>query len=440
MKKESSMKFGSIVTSFTTLIIAIMFMTSTTQGLTIDLIHREFLQSPSLLASLTPSQRLVNMLRRSFNRVNAQTQLRSFQTVPVDIISDKGEYLMRLSTGTPPVETLVVADTGSDLTWIQCKPCAQCFRQKAPLFQPELSSTYKPIHCTSSPCNALLSRTSCDRLNDKCRYTVGYGDMSFSDGYLATETIRLGSVAISDFVIGCGHNDRGSFGARAMGIVGLGGGELSLITQMGPLARGRFSYCLGSYFSGAQSPSKMHFGDDADVSGDDVAVTPLVNKTPKTFYFLTLEGISVGNKRIDFYTPHTTSSSSNGSREVEEGNIIIDSGTTLTFLPDDWYNQVAEKVKIQMGKMKEMDDPKGLLNLCYYSKRVTQIPEIIFHFKGADVKLKAQNTFVKTGKNSLCLGFAPTNREGIFGNLAQMDFLIGYDLENRTVSFKPTDC
>lgn len=436
MKKESSMRFCSIVTSFTTLLIAM----TTTQGLTVDLIHREFLQSPSLVASLTPSQRLVNMLRRSLNRVNAPTQRWSSQTAPVDIISDKGEYLMRLSTGTPPVETLVVADTGSDLTWIQCKPCEQCFHQKAPLFQPELSSTYKPIHCTSSPCDALLGRTTCDRLNNKCRYTVGYGDASFSDGYLATETIRLGSAAISDFVIGCGHNDRGSFGARATGIVGLGGGELSLITQMGPLARGRFSYCLGSFFSGAQSPSKMHFGDDADVSGDDVAITPLVNKSPKTFYFLTLEGISVGNMRIDLFTPHTTSSPSNGSREVEEGNIIIDSGTTLTFLPQEWYDQVAEKVKIQMGKMKEMDDPKGMLNLCYYSKRVTQIPGITFHFRGANVELKAQNTFVKTGKNSLCLGFAPTNREAIFGNLAQMDFLIGYDLQKRTVSFKVQTC
>lgn len=425
------MKLGSIVT---TLIIATMSITislhsSTTQGLTIDLIRRDFVQSHSLIASLTPSQRLINMLRRSLNRVKTPTQH------PVDIISDKGEYLMKLSIGTPPVETLVVADTGSDLTWIQCKPCTQCFHQEVPLFEPKLSSTYKPIHCTSSPCNAPLGRTSCDRLNGKCRYTVGYGDTSFSNGYLATETIRLGSVAIVDAVIGCGHNDHGSFGGHATGIVGLGGGELSLITQMGPLARGKFSYCLGS---GAQSSSKMSFGDDADVSGDDVATTPLVNKAPKTFYFLTLEGISVGNRRIDLYTP-PSSSSSNGSIEIEEGNIIIDSGTTLTFLPKEWYDQVTAQVKTQM-RMEEMKDPKRLLNLCYSSTGVTKVPAIIFHFKGADVKLKPKNTFVKIRKNCLCLALAPTDREAIFGNLAQMDFLIGYDFENRTVSFKHADC
>lgn len=345
---------------------------------------------------------------------------------------------MKLSIGTPPVETLVVADTGSDLTWIQCKPCIQCFPQKGPLFQPKLSSTYKPISCYSSPCNALRGRTSCNSVEDTCRYTMGYGDKSFSKGYLATETIRLGSVAIPNIVIGCGHNNRGTFGAHVTGIVGLGGGELSLISQMRSLTRGKFSYCLGSYIGGASYSSKMSFGDDADVSGDDVARTPLVAKFPKTFYFLTLEGINVGNRRIDFNAP-STSSPSNASKGIEEGNIIIDSGTTLTFLPKEMYNQVRAQVKRQM-KMKEMDDPTRLLDLCYYSNSVAQVPEIIFHFKGADVKLKPENAFVKTRNNCVCLGFAPTNREAIFGNLAQMDLLIGYDLNNKTVSFKPAEC
>ncbi|KAL6493914.1 hypothetical protein OROGR_031823 [Orobanche gracilis] len=41
---------------------------------------------------------------------------------------------------------------------------------------------------------------------------------------------------------------------------------------------------------------------------------------------------------------------------------------------------------------------------------------------------------------SLCLAFAPASRYAIYGNLAQMDFLVGYDLEKRTVSFKPSVC
>lgn len=61
------------------------------------------------------------------------------------------------------------------------------------------------------------------------------------------------------------------------------------------------------------------------VSG--VAETPLAAKEPATFYYLTLEAISVGNKRFAVYKGSST----------EEGNIIIDSGTTLTFLPPELH-------------------------------------------------------------------------------------------------------
>ncbi|KAI3448974.1 hypothetical protein Pfo_005639 [Paulownia fortunei] len=441
----STMKLGSIVTACTSLIFAISmirrFHLSAAAGFSIDLIHRDFLQSPSLVSSLTPSKRATNALRRSFNRVNTLTRDYSPRSASTDVFPDKGEYLMKFSLGTPPVETLAVADTGSDLTWIQCKSCTLCFDQKAPLFEPIRSSTYKPISCSFNPCSAILGRAYCDGFNGICRYTIAYGDGSFSRGYLATETITLDSttgetVAIPNVAIGCGHHDHGTFGAGASGIVGLGGGKASLITQMGSLIRGKFSYCLAPYLGETSKPSKMSFGDDAVVSGDGVATTSVVAKTPHTFYFLTLEGITVGNQRIDFYSP----SSSNGSKELGEGNIIIDSGTTLTFLPWELYYQVIAAVKRQM-KLKEVDDPEGLLSLCYLSTDVAvEVPEISVHFRGADLKLKPENTFVKTSQSCVCLGFAPARSVAIYGNLAQMDFLVGYDLKNKTLSFKPTDC
>lgn len=334
---------------------------------------------------------------------------------------------MKFSVGTPPVETFAVADTGSDLTWIQCSPCTNCFHQKAPLFEPTLSSTYKPISCAPVACNNLLATAYCD---DTCRYTIGYGDNSFSNGHLATETITLGSVSVPNVIVGCGHNDRGTFGVAASGIVGLGGGKTSLINQIGSLTKGKFSYCLGSYVA---YPSKMSFGDDAVVAGDAVVTTAIVTKSPKTFYYLTLKGISVGNQRIDYYTPASS------SKEREEGNIIIDSGTTLTFLPTEMYSEVIAAVKGQM-KMREMEDPEGLLSLCYYSSGAAKFPEFVFHLKGADLKLKAGNIFVKTRRNCVCVGLAAASSEAIYGNLAQMDFLVGYDLETMTLSFKPQDC
>jgi len=38
------------------------------------------------------------------------------------------------------------------------------------------------------------------------------------------------------------------------------------------------------------------------------------------------------------------------------------------------------------------------------------------------------------------LTIVPTEDNFIFGNIAQVNFEIGYDLQAKTVSFAPTDC
>ncbi|KAL0346441.1 UNVERIFIED_CONTAM: Aspartic proteinase CDR1 [Sesamum calycinum] len=302
------------------------------------------------------SERVTNALRRSFNRVNVLTQ--DYARLPsTDVFSDKGEYLMKFSIGTPPVETLAIADTGSDLTWIRCnRPSSLCLHQKAPLFEPTHSSTYKPISCTSSPCNSLLGSAFCDGFKGICRYTAEYGDGSFSNGDLATETMKLGTVTIPNVTIGCGYHDKSSFGASASGSLPF------------------YAFTTEWYRATWRGKHHHRLRDNIDIS------------------------------------------------------------------PRELYNKVIAEVKSQM-KLREIDDPQGLLSLCYLSiENAAQVPEITVHFKGADLKLKYVNVFVKTSKSALCLAFAPASSVAIYGNLAQMDFLVGYDLEKRTVSFKPTDC
>ncbi|BFG37562.1 hypothetical protein CerSpe_238360 [Prunus speciosa] len=58
------------------------------------------------------------------------------------------------------------------------------------------------------------------------------------------------------------------------------------------------------------------------------------------------------------------------------------------------------------------------------------------HFHGADVKLESGNTFLRHNEEILCFAFAPDGYYGTYGNLAQMNFLVGYDLQKHTVSFK----
>ncbi|KAA3486534.1 aspartic proteinase CDR1-like [Gossypium australe] len=39
-----------------------------------------------------------------------------------------------------------------------------------------------------------------------------------------------------------------------------------------------------------------------------------------------------------------------------------------------------------------------------------------------------------------CFTFSSFQGLAIYGNLAQMNFLVSYDIENQVVSFKPTQC
>ncbi|KAL0311334.1 UNVERIFIED_CONTAM: Aspartic proteinase CDR1 [Sesamum angustifolium] len=384
-------------------------------GVTVDLIHRNSALSPFYDPSTTHFERLRSSFRRSISRQSALTSASSFKSASespdsfgATLTPIGGEYLIKIKIGTPPVEILAIADTGSDLTWTQCAPCTQCYRQNAPLFDPTKTTTYRNVSCTLQQCQSLGAESSSCGESNGCLYQV---------------------------VFGCGHNNEGTFNETGSGIVGLGGGAVSIVRQLETIIGGKFSYCLTTL--DLKSSSKISFGPNAIVIGPNVSSTPIVQKSPDTFYYLTLEGVSVGNEALAYnYIPN-----SNSNASVEEGNIIIDSGTTLTFLPNSLYEGL-ESILEKSINGNRVSDPQGLFGLCYKlpSNGEFNAPPIIAHFTGADVELTQENTFVEVEKGVVCLTFVPSQDLAIFGNLHQMNFLIGYDLENQKVDFLPTNC
>ncbi|XP_030966618.1 aspartic proteinase CDR1-like isoform X2 [Quercus lobata] len=358
---HSLLSFAALATTFSIVLLCIFsHVEALNEGFSVDLIHRDSPKSPFYNPSETHSQRVAKALRRSINRVNSfkPTSSVSPNSLQTDIFSDigSGEYLMKYFVGTPPVPILGVADTGSDLIWLQCKPCTECYNQTAPFFDPEKSTTYRRISCTSSQCESLdYIDTSCSKDRTSCQYSANYGDKSFSKGDLAVDTLTLNStssrpVPLPKTVIGCGLNNSLTSGVTGSGIVGLGGGSKSLVSQ-------------------------LHS--------------------------------SIG-------------------------------GSTFTYFPAEFYSKfeaaVAEEINFQC-----IDDPSHALSLCYSNSNDIRVPGITAHFSGADVKLNPNTTFYQTTDDILCLAFA-AEEPSIFGNLAQSNLLVGYDLVEKTISFKPTDC
>ncbi|WJX60146.1 saccharopepsin [Trifolium repens] len=383
---------------------------------------------------------IISLLFHIFNFSSIEAQNENIPNiVQASVNAYKGQYLMELYIGTPPIKISGIADTGSDLIWVQCVPCFGCYKQINPMFDPTKSSTYKNISCGSPLCNKLETR-GCS--NEKhCNYTYGYGDSSTTHGVLAQEAIILTSntrknVSIQGFLFGCGHNNIGGFNDHEMGIIGLGRGPLSLVSQIGPLFGGKkMSQCLVPFNTDVRISSKMSFGKGSEVLGDDVVTTPMViPQHDPTPYLITLLGISVENT----YLPFNISS----LEPIIKGNMLVDSGTPPTILPQKLYDRVAAEVRNRVPLKPISDDSSIGTQLCYRTETNLNGPMLTFHFEGANVLLRPIQIFIPPKDGVFCLALTnnTSSDRGIYGNFAQSNYLIGFDLEKQVVSFKPTNC
>ncbi|KAI3834751.1 hypothetical protein MKX03_003478 [Papaver bracteatum] len=420
-------------------------------GFSINLIHRDSPDSPFYNPLDTFTDRFQKAVHRSMHRANylsssalsaAGGHGNGNDTIRARVIANNGEFLLNISLGTPPRQVLAIMDTGSDLTWVQCKPCSQCYKQTTPIFDPKMSSTYTNVPCASRTCESFHDVTCQGKL---CQYGVAYGDQSYSEGNLAFETLSFDStsgrsVKLPRIAIGCGHNNAGTFSHHGTGIVGLGGGGFSLVSQLGSRIESKFSYCLLPFDS--SHSSKLNFGSHAEITGSGVVTTPLISsydETKQTFHYLSLEGISVNENKVPFQSTSTeVNNKAHHQKQEVEGNIIIDSGTTLTLLPSSMYTEF-ESEMMKAIDAEPIQPPEGL-SLCYADSQSLSLPNITVHFTDADLELEPRNAFALAADGVVCLLFVPTNSVPIYGNIAQINFLVEYDVEGKKVSFKKTDC
>ncbi|XP_021321604.1 aspartyl protease family protein 2 [Sorghum bicolor] len=365
-----------------------------------------------------------------------------------------GDYIAKIAVGTPAVEALLALDTASDLTWLQCQPCRRCYPQSGPVFDPRHSTSYGEMNYDAPDCQALGRSGGGDAKRGTCIYTVLYGDgdghgsTSTSVGDLVEETLTFaGGVRQAYLSIGCGHDNKGLFGAPAAGILGLSRGQISIPHQIAFLGyNASFSYCLVDFISGPGSPSStLTFGAGAVDTSPPASFTPTVlNQNMPTFYYVRLIGVSVGGVRV----PGVTERDLQLDPYTGHGGVILDSGTTVTRLARPAYTAFRDAFRAAATGLGQVSTggPSGLFDTCYTvgGRAGVKVPAVSMHFAGGvELSLQPKNYLITVdSRGTVCFAFAGTGDRSVsvIGNILQQGFRVVYDIGGQRVGFAPNSC
>jgi hypothetical protein len=105
------------------------------------------------------------LLLSNNNKIDQKLASSANLTAKPGYLIGSANYFVIVGLGTPKRDLSLVFDTGSDLTWTQCQPCAlSCYKQQDDIFDPSMSTSYSNITCTSSDCTQIYSATGLYRI------------------------------------------------------------------------------------------------------------------------------------------------------------------------------------------------------------------------------------------------------------------------------------
>ncbi|EJU06274.1 family A1 protease [Dacryopinax primogenitus] len=295
-------------------------------------------------------------------------------------------YSLAVGVGSPATTYDLIVDTGSSNTWVGA------------------STQYK------------ATRTSTDT-RDKVAVSYGSGSMS---GTEYTDTVTLGTgLTITKQSIGVASKTSGFEGVD--GIVGIGPTDLTEDTVSGVTevptvtdnlyTQGTISEkVVGIYFQPPQGTSEAQINGELTFGGVDttkttsaITYTPLTTTEPASYYWGINQSITMGGTTIMATTAG-----------------IVDTGTTLLYLPEGTYNSYVSATGATL------DENTGLLTVASES----DLQSLYFTIGGTEYELTANaqiwprdlNTLIGGTANKIYLVVASTGEAAGSG----LDFINGY--------------
>ena len=357
-------------------------------------------------------------------------------------------YYLDLYIGNSFHKQSYIIDTGSSITTSPCKPlCTNCGKHKNTYY--DLQSITSILPCDSTECSTVSSH--CNE-RSQCGFSITYTEGSELRGVYINEVIHFTPNTSSSTTtniaipIGCTTKETHLFASQlADGIIGLSNANESIISTLynkGIISKNIFTICLsehGGYFALSEVDTKYH-------KNSFITYIPLYN-SDDPFYTVNIRKVTVGDR----YSI---------TLNVNKNFAIIDSGSTLTYMPVVYYNNIItyinEFICVDNACGKPYTDTH--LGLCYefisdinlYNAVTTQWPSITFAFDN-NVRFiwNAENYYynssnVLTNGTSLykaCIGFVGTKEDRfILGANWMKGKDMVFDREQQRIGFVDAFC
>lgn len=273
---------------------------------------------------------------------------------------------------------------------------------------------------------------------------IRYLDGSSSLGIFANETITLNltngkRMKLENVLVGCSNSFQGRSFEHADGVLGLAYNKYSFAEKASARTHGKFSYCLVDHLSHKNVSNYLTFGEsdsETTLSGH-LRYTKLELGLISSFYSVNVRGISIGWKMLEI--PPLVWDAKSG------GGMIVDSGTSLTFLADQAYQPVMAVLQKSLSKYERVQLDEIPMEFCFNSTGFdkSSVPKLVFHFTdGARFEPFKQSYVIDVADGIKCLGFLSQTWPGLssIGNIMQQNHLWEFDLKKSKLGFAPSTC
>ncbi|GER48121.1 eukaryotic aspartyl protease family protein [Striga asiatica] len=415
----------------------------------LDLVHLDHLARGQPVAR---SQRLARMFARDMARMERRRMLGSSTTGLVSLADmHSGEFAAKMAVGTPPQNLWMVADTASDLTWMKCTYAGNGNWTGGKFFLADNSNSFALVKCLhkgkawSCPNEIEDAFDPVDwcRISGNCAYDYSYA-IGMAYGDFARETITTNTAKFRNHLVGCTYaaDSLDDIMGASYGILGLGSGKFSFVSQTSVTFGSLFSYCLVDHLSHLNVPGSLAFGPHPKPkTSGPTSCTELIPRVNNTFYGVKVEGIRVNG--ADLKIPRDTWKIDNYGRS----GTIVDLGQSFTSLNDEAYKKVMSSLNGALSGFKRVRPSKtDTFEYCYHiwsNQPVKNFPLLEIVFEGGSVFVPEQSALLIDYKQGVkCLGFVKNGGPyyNVIGNILQQKHWFSFDTPKRQLCFASASC